>query len=80
MLIEIECKFRKFNSILFSRTYVRRNNISYVHLNAMRKAFLDCDESGDRRGIITKRDFLFKIAEANFKFPLEFLMQFVSDI
>lgn len=46
----------------------------------MRKAFLDCDESGDRRGIITKRDFLFKIAEANFKFPLEFLMQFVSDI
>jgi len=46
----------------------------------LRKAFLDCDESGDRRGIISKRDFLLKIGEDGFKFPLEFLIYFIHDI
>jgi len=34
----------------------------------------------ERRGIISKRDFLFKIADDGFRFPLDFLLQFIVDI
>ena len=77
---KIGCKkiFKTYN--VYSRKYLRSNQINYIHLNALRKAFLDCDESGDRRGIISKRDFLLKIGEDGFKFPLEFLIYFIHDI
>ncbi len=41
---------------------------------------MDADENGDNLGIITKRDFLFKVAEDGFQFPLEFLIYFIQDI
>jgi hypothetical protein len=46
----------------------------------MRRVFLNIDENGEKLGIITKREFLLKIAEEGFSFPLEFLIYFTQDI
>jgi len=40
--------------------------MSYSHLNAIRRAFLDVDENGENLGIISKREFLLKVAEDGF--------------
>lgn len=59
---------------------MRNNKVTYAHLNALRKVFLDIDESGDRKGLISKHDFLVKILEEGFQFPLDFLINILSDI
>lgn len=41
---------------------------------------MDADENGDNLGLVPKRDFLIKVAEDGFQFPLEFLILFLSDI
>ncbi len=41
---------------------------------------MDADENGDQQGIISKKDFLIKVAEDGFQFPLEFLILFIQDI
>lgn len=41
---------------------------------------MDADENGEQLGIISKRDFLIKMAEDGFQFPLEFLIMFIQDI
>ena len=55
---------------------MKANKINYSHLNAVRRAFLDVDENGEKLGLISKRDFLIKVAEEGFQFPLEFLIYF----
>ena len=42
------------------------NKINYSHLNVVRRAFLDVDENGEKLGIITKREYLMKLAEDGF--------------
>jgi hypothetical protein len=42
----------------FSRQYFKANKINYSHLNAIRRAFLDVDENGEKLGVISKREFL----------------------
>lgn len=59
---------------------MRVNKINYSHLNAIRRVFLNCDENGDKLGLISKREFLLKVAEEGFSFPLEFLIYFIQDI
>ena len=59
---------------------MKANKINYSHLNAIRRAFMDADENGDNLGVISKRDFLVKVAEDGFQFPLEFLIVFINDI
>lgn len=51
-----------------------------MHFNGLKKAFIECDESGERKGIISKKDYLMKIAEDSLKFPLDFLICFIHDI
>jgi hypothetical protein len=41
---------------------------------------MDADENGENLGVISKRDFLVKVAEDGFQFPLEFLILFIQDI
>jgi hypothetical protein len=64
MATEIECMHHKLK--LYSRQYLKGNKINYSHLNAVRRVFLDVDESGEKLGIISKREFLLKIAEEGF--------------
>ena len=47
----------------FSRQYFKANKINYSHLNAIRRAFLDVDENGEKLGVISKREFLLKVSE-----------------
>lgn len=41
---------------------------------------MDVDENGEKLGIITKREFLMKVAEDGFNLPLEFLIYFIQDV
>jgi hypothetical protein len=59
---------------------MRLNKITYSHLNAIRRIFLDADENGDHLGLISKREFLIKASDEGFQFPLEFLIYFIQDI
>ena len=59
---------------------MKASRVSYIHLNALRRAFLDCDTDGEHHGIISKRDFLIKVADEGFQVPLEFLICFLEDI
>jgi hypothetical protein len=45
---------------------LKANKINYSHLNAVRRVFLDADENGEKLGVISKREFLLKIAEEGF--------------
>jgi hypothetical protein len=49
-------------------------------LNAIRRAFLDIDENGEKLGIISKREFLLKVSDDGFSLPLEFLIYFIQDV
>jgi hypothetical protein len=64
----------------YSRQYFKANKINYSHLNAIRRAFLDVDENGEKLGIISKREFLLKVSEDGFSLPLEFLIYFIQDV
>ena len=74
------CKFIYAIKTLVSRGYLRTNRITHTHLEQLRRAFLDCDESGLANGIISKRAFLIQIAQENLKFPLEFMIHLLHDI
>jgi hypothetical protein len=75
-----ECNSFFFVTVYYSRQYMKANKINYSHLNVARRAFLDVDENGEKMGLITKREFLMKIAEDGFVLPLEFLIYFTQDI
>ena len=64
MVAVTRCKVCRFH--LYSRQYLKGNKINYSHLNAVRRVFLDVDENGEKLGVISKRDFLLKIAEEGF--------------
>jgi hypothetical protein len=59
---------------------MKANKINYSHLNLVRRAFLDIDESGDKLGMISKREFLVKLGEDGYQLPLEFLIYFIQDV
>ena len=64
MAAETKCILSKLS--IYSRQYLKGNKINYNHLNAVRRVFLDADENGEKLGIISKREFLLKIAEEGF--------------
>ena len=71
-MIKKECKLSYSHN--HSRKYLRSSKISFAHLNQLRRAFMDCDENGKQRGVISKREFLLKIADEGSRFPLDFLV------
>lgn len=40
---KIECKYLN-NECLYSRKYMKENDVNIMHLNVINSVFLDCDE------------------------------------
>ena len=57
---------------------MKESEVDIMHLNSINGVFLDCDEEGS--GVITKKQFILKIAEENLSFPAEFLFNLIQDL
>lgn len=57
---------------------MKENEVDIMHLNAIKSAFIDCDE--ERTGSITKAELIQQIADLNLKFPAQFLFELMYDM